>query len=52
MQEDVLNTDVSKGLSGVGVDGMSLFAALVYNIGRSTKTTAKLEALVDYFFGC
>ena len=31
------------------VDGMSLFAELVSNIGKSTKTNAKLEALVNYF---
>lgn len=31
------------------VDGTALFAELVSNIGRSTKTTAKLDALVDYF---
>ncbi len=30
-------------------DGMALFAELVYNIGRSTKTNAKLDALVQYF---
>src|SRR5215210_3616302 len=30
-------------------DGMSLFAELVMLIGGSTKTNAKLEALVNYF---
>lgn len=32
-----------------GVDGMALFAGLVSNIGKSTKTNAKLDALVQYF---
>lgn len=31
------------------VDGTALFADLVTTIGRSTKTTAKLDALVQYF---
>ncbi|WP_227990670.1 ATP-dependent DNA ligase [Flavisolibacter ginsenosidimutans] len=31
------------------VDGMALFADLVTNIGRSTKTNAKMDALVNYF---
>jgi len=31
------------------IDGMALFADLVTNIGRSTKTNAKMDALVQYF---
>ncbi len=34
---------------GSGADGMALFAELVSEIGKSTKTSAKQEALVSYF---
>jgi DNA ligase-1 len=44
-----LVSDAPSGNGGGGVDGMSLFAELVTLIGSSTKTTAKQEALINYF---
>lgn len=52
INDDSQNISVSPNTpsgDGGSLDGMSLFADLVYNIGRSTKTNDKRDALVDYF---
>ena len=47
MDNDSSNTSITDVVNRV--DGMALFSDLVTNIGRSTKTNAKMDALVAYF---
>ncbi|TCJ17768.1 ATP-dependent DNA ligase [Flaviaesturariibacter flavus] len=51
MSEEAIHTEEALPAPGTGLEGFRAFADLVLRIGSSTKTTEKLNALVQYFYG-